>query len=193
MSFETAYRQLTPAEKSFADDYVEALERAAVRAGERMAVLLERSPLDTSERALAFLSRPLVRAAIAERVRDLTEQMDLSAHRAVKELSNIAFSSIGHYMEVDDFGQPHFDMTKCTPEQLSAISSIEIEDNPRGARKFKFKLHDKNIALTNFLRLMGLFDGDNNPWRDKTARTVQVQALPVGASMEDAYSRVING
>lgn len=196
MLFETAYKQLQPGERAFVDDFISSMETVAIRSGDRLDAINPATVADNSERTTDFLARALVRAAISERVRDITDQMELSAHRVIKELSSIAFASIGDYMTVDEFtGQPHFNLASCTPEQLAAIASIEIEESPKGGRKFKFKMHDKLAGLDKFMRYMGLLSEENAHWQALNARARKAQALPVGANddVEAAYAKRING
>lgn len=201
ISFASAYRQLRPAEKAFVDAYVQAVEREAARANERISMALHRPiPVEVVNASRGMLDKPLVRAAIAERINDIATQTELTPHRVIREWMGIAFSSVEHYMEVGDDGQPFFDLTKCTPEQLAAIKSIEVEESGGGTlskptrRKFKFQLHDKIAGLEALAKYMGLMQPDNPHWRGDQARPVTL--LPAGVSSEaaaDAYSAMING
>lgn len=200
IAFASAYRQLNPTEKSFVDGYVADLEAKAAQSGERLLELLRRPVKPTDARSIDMLTRQLVQAAIAERVREINEVMSLSAHRVLKELGAISFASIQNYMRIDEWGVPVFDLSKCTPEQLSAIASIEIVDNVMtGKRTFKFKMHDKIAGLQMFMRYMGLLDEDNQHWRAEAARSIDAsapKALPAAANdaqAADAYARLIGG
>lgn len=201
ISFASAYRQLRPAEKAFVDAYVERVERDAARAGERISLALHRAiPAAVVEASRGLLDRPMVRAAIAERINDIAAQNELTPHRVIREWMAIAFSSVGDYMEVGEDGQPWFDLTKCTPEQLAAIKSIKIEENGDGLsrpkrRKFEFVLHDKIAGLEALAKYMGLMQPDNPHWRQENARPLN-GALPVSATAEqagDRYAAMING
>jgi hypothetical protein len=202
ISFASAYRQLRPAEKAFVDAYVERVERDAARAGERISLALHRAiPSAVVEASRGLLDRPMVRAAIAERINDIAAQNELTPHRVIREWMAIAFSSVGDYMEVGEDGQPWFDLAKCTPEQLSAIKSIKIEENGDGLsrpkrRKFEFVLHDKIAGLEALAKYMGLMQPDNPHWRSESARPVGPGALPASATAEqagDRYAAMING
>lgn len=198
ITFTSAYRQLRPAEKTFVDNYVTDVENKAAAANERISNALSRPVApDVVARADGMLDKPMVRAAIAERITEIAAASELTTHRVIKELRAIAFSSLGDYMEVGEDGMPYFGFTKCTPEQLSAIASIEMEELPRGGRKMKFKLHDKIAGITNLMRYMGLLDPDNPHWKADNAKTVEgVPAIHADASDEDAgneYARMING
>lgn len=203
-TFASAYRQLRPAEKAYVDAYVERVERDAQRANERISLALHRAiPDSVIEASRGMLDRPMVRAAIAERINDIAAAQELTPHRVIKEWMAIAFSSIGDYMEVGEDGTPWFDLTKCTPEQLSAIKSIEVEEaggdgglsRPK-RRKFKFQLHDKIAGLEALAKYMGLMQPDNPHWRQESARPIGPSAIPADATAEqagDRYAAMING
>ena len=198
ISFASAYRQLRPAEKAFVDAYVADAERVAARNNERISLTLYRAiPAQVIEASRGMLDKPLVVAAISERITDLAAQSELTVHRMVKEMMGIAFSSVGDYMLVGEDGMPWFDLTKATPEQLAAIQSIEIEETPRtGSRKFKFKLHDKLGGMKMLAEYMGLLERDNPHWRAEQARPTQQGALPSSTTVDaaaDMYSQMING
>lgn len=198
ISFEPAYRQLRPSEKAFVDGYVAALEKEAVRSNERLSVVLQRVPNDLDALALDMLSRSLVKAAIVDRVRELSEQAELNIYKTLKTLRSMAYSSIADYIkEYDAWGVPaFFAFDSCTPEQMEAVKSVEIEDNPRGKRKIKIVLHDKMAAMGMLMKYQGLLDSDDGHWMAETAKAGSVQRLPASYSDDqaaDAYGRLING
>lgn len=208
MIFVSAYRQLSPAEKQFTDGFVAALETRAVRSNRRIVELLqEPQPRPIDEREAMLLDRPLVQAAIAERVKEIQDAQDLTAYRVLKELSAIAFSNLDDYMTRDSevfdgraYNMINFDFSKCTREQMSAIQSIDIEYDASGVvvRKLKFKLHDKVAGLDRFMRYMGLLDPENPHYRE-TAKTISGKeplGLPVHTTQSqaaDAYAQFIEG
>jgi hypothetical protein len=188
-SFASAYRQLRPYEKAYVDAYVADVEREANRAGERISAALGRPvPPGVIEASQGLLQRPLVCAAITERITEIAAASELTLQRVMKEFMAIGFASIGDYMQIGEDGQPWFDLTKCTPEQLSAIKSIKIEENFRGGRKFEFTLHDKIAGLTALLKLA-------EDARLAAPRNV-TPALAGHATTEDAadlYASYVNG
>lgn len=198
--FASAYRQLSPAERSFVDSAVQELERAAHRAGERVSMVLNKPlPVQVVERSRGMLERPMVTAAITERINELSAAQDLTIQRMVKEMMAVAFSSMGDYMTITAEG-PSFDLTRCTPEQLSAIKSIEVEESGHGLgrahkRKLKVTLHDKLGGMKMLGQYMGMLEPDNPHWRADAAK-VATPALPAGATAQeagDAYAAMIDG
>jgi hypothetical protein len=172
--FTSAYRQLRPLEKQYVDGYVAHIEREAARNNERISLALYRPVTsDVIEASRGLLEKPMVVAAISER---------------------ISFANVIDYMDVGEDGFMHFNFEKCTPEQLAAVKSFEIEETMRG-RKVKVTMHDKMAGLNALGRYMGMLEPDNPHWRAETARPVKVPKLPGSTTDEaaaDAYSRLIN-
>jgi hypothetical protein len=192
VTFISAYRTLRPAEKDFVDGYVQQVQREAHQRNERIALALHR-PVEPDERG--YLQMPMVRAAIAERIAQIAADAELSVGRVVKEIMNVAFASVANYVKINSFGEPEFNLAACTPEQMSAIASIEVEEGLRG-RKFKFKLHSKLDALKMLATYVGALETDNPHWRSEQARAVENAALPANVTIEhaaDRYARMING
>ncbi len=194
-SFASAYRQIRPAARVVVDRYIADVEREA----ERTNAVRPISIVSYSTRDQAVLAEPLVQAALAERIRDVIEALELSPRKVMKEISAIAFASLAHYMTVDAYGDPVFNLSLCTPAQMSAIKSVEIEEsttlNGGSKRKFKFQLHDKLAALGHMINYMGLDKADNPHWQSDKARNVTPPKIAANASDEgaaDLYHRMIN-
>lgn len=158
----SAYRSLKPAEKSFVDDYVEQLERAAHKADESIMLALSRPvPQPIIDASNGMFDRPMVCAAINERVNSIARDSELDLSRIVKELSAIAFARLSDYIIWDAYGRPTFDVERCTPEQMSAVKSIKHTFNAIGAENFEVILHDKIKALDLLTKILGGFNDDN--------------------------------
>lgn len=202
IGFASAYKQLRAAERVYVDAFVSDVEQQAVRNNERISLALHRAiPASVIEASHGMLEIPLVKAAIAERINELASASELTVHRVVKELMAISFSSIGHYQEIGEDGMPYYDLSRCTPEQLSAIKAIEFEQTGGDGlsrptkRKLKITLHDKLSAIDTLGRYMGMLERDNPFWRDDQPRAVG-QTLPADVTPDraaDMYSQMING
>lgn len=200
IDFRPAYWQIDAMQRKFVDGYVSDIETIASKTGKRLlAVLQEPFPWELDQRSKAMLAIPLVRAAIAERVNSLSQVYEISVHRTLKEIVSIAYSNISNYIEVDAFGVPEIDLSRATPEMMSAVKSFEIEDKPRGGRKYKFQLHDKIAALRMIAQYQGLIGEDSSAhWKDaeQSVKPQRAKQLPASSSEEDAaelYSKMING
>lgn len=190
MDFRPAYDQLDAAERRFVDAYVSDLESIADKTGQRLRVVLTQPyPYTLDSRALALLASALVRTAICERVKTLSELTDTTPYRVLREQAVLAFSNIANYVNMDAVdGLPEFDLSKTTTEQMAAIKTIEIEEKPRGGRRMKLTLHDKPGALAKLMEYHGLTKPDNSHWNEanKAERAIDAPAIPINADDDDA-------
>lgn len=193
--FETAYRQLRPSERIFVDGYVSELERYAARNNVKlMQAIREFDANDLDHQSKSILAQNLVRAAITERVKELTEDAELSVFKTLKELRNVGYSNLGNYITVDGYGVPEFDLSKCTPEQLAAIKTIKVIEDIAGNRRLELVFHDKVQAINLLMKYQGLLDAE--AWRAEQAKENQQKTLSAGSTVDDAaemYARQING
>jgi hypothetical protein len=199
MDFRPAYGQIDQWERKFVDGYVKDIEGIAEKTGQRLlAVLQQPFPWELDQRAVAMLARPMVRAAIAERVKELSELYDISIMRTLKANAVIAYSNISNYVKINEWGEPEPDFANCTPEMMEAVKSIEIEEKPRGGKKIKFTLHDKLAALGNMMRYQGLLTDGNAHWlkQEQSVQPTQATMLPKDIDEDAAaalYAREIGG
>lgn len=193
--FASAYRQLRQSERIFVDGYISEVERYATRNNLKLEqALQEVSYDDLDQRSKDILGQSLVRAAIMERVKEISEDAELSVSKTLKELRSMAYSNLGDYMEFDAFGLPTFSLEKCTPEQLAAIKAIKIREDPSGNRQLEFTLHDKVASMNLMMKYMGLLDQEH--WRVEASKAHQQQQITADHSEDDAaelYARAING
>lgn len=188
MDFRPAYDQLDAAERRFVDAYVTDLESIAEKTGQRLKVVLSQPyPYTLDPRALALLASALVRTAICERVKTLSELVDTTPYRVLKEQAVLAFSNVANYMRFDTI-IPEFDLSKTTYEQLAAIKTFEVEEKPRGGRKIKMTLHDKPSALAKLMEYHGLTKPDNSHWQEanRAERSIDAPMIPADADDETA-------
>lgn len=101
---------------------------------------------------------------IALRLQEATKDLETNADRTLNHQAAIAFSNIMNYFGFED-GKIHVDLENATPEQLSAIASIEVihltpltlpEGQEREVLKTKIKLWDKGRALEALMKHHGL-------------------------------------
>lgn len=183
------------------DSAVAELERAAHRQGVRLSTLLDQPLPDiVVTQSRGMLEMPMVTAAITERINTLSAEQDLTTQRVIKHLSAMALSSMGDYMTMTDDG-PILDLTRCTPEHLSAIKTIKMKEHGGGGlhrpvkRELEIVLHDKVASIKMMMQYMGMLEPDNPHWRADAAKAA-TPALPPGATPEqagDAYAAMIDG
>ncbi len=66
----------------------------------------------------------------------------------VDELRKIGFANMADYVSVDG----DLDFAALTRDQTAALSEVSIENLGDGAKRVKFKLHDKQAALVSLGR-----------------------------------------
>ena len=99
--------------------------------------------------------RPLLRAAIAERIKEEARREDISPDRAVHEYAAVAFSDMTDYLKAGYYGEPVIkDLREIPPEKAGAIKSIECKPGQMGM-SWKITLHDKLPALRTLTEMMG--------------------------------------
>lgn len=194
ITFASAYRSLTAPEKAYVDDYVQQLERAADRAGEQISVALYRPiPPALVEASGGMLMKPMVLAAISERVTQIAADTEINVRRIVREYSAIAFSNIQDYMEICPVtGRPTYNLGQCTPEQLAAVRKIKHKISVVGSEEFEFETYDKLKALEALAKMFGLLQ-EENPYVDQIRRVEKDAKMLVDKSADasEAYAAYI--
>lgn len=161
-----AYASLRPAEKAFVDAYLANLGSSAKAAGQTLwdAVRRGAKPSDVSARGAAMLQLPRVQAALEQRAKALCDKFEIDQDRVLKEVANLAFSNMAHYVHLTEAGDPYVSLANCTYEQLAAISEITVEDftdgrgdDAREVRRIKLKLHNKLDALEKVIKLLQMY------------------------------------
>lgn len=198
VEFRTAYDQLTPTERTFVDTYV--------ATGEGVGATLAAFPVFTNGgsrgisaaqvRTLDFIKRPLIMAAIAERMNAKMTQWDLTADRVLSELAKIAYSNIDDFIDRST-GEPIFDLSpdQVTRDMMAAVGELKVEvytegrgEDAREVKRFTFKLHDKLAALEKAMKRLGLYEPtkidltSNGSTINGTSRNVPVVASTMTAA-----------
>jgi phage terminase small subunit len=156
----TAYDQLKPTERIFVDAYV-ATDNPAKAMRAAQPALAEKL---INIRAVDMLNRPLVSAAIADKVRRITEKYDVSIDALVRELAYVAKSNMADYVRITPEGEPFIDLSEVSYEAMAAIKSVKVEDvkegrgdDQREIRKVSFDLHNKLGAIDQLMRKLGAY------------------------------------
>lgn len=200
--FQTAYAQISPAERYFVDQLVDALAEAA-RVANRSVRLAMRQPIPTALHDRdhhGWLARPLVQAAISEQILKRADDSEITEDRWIREVVTIARMDLTDFWTIDPLGHPCFDLEKLREaERSGAIKSIEVETNDNGMMnrnqrvKVKVQAHDKIAALKMWAAYMGLDDGENPSRRaDRAAQDVPAITDAHGATEAgEAYAQLI--
>lgn len=164
----TAYDQLKPFERQFVDAYLASDSPIqAVKAVFPMDGVDPKKVASTLRvRAYDLIRRPLVQAAIAEKLTKHAAQWDLTTERVLAELAKVAYANIDDYLDRST-GEPIFDFTeeRVSRDQMAAVGELTVETynekaddgEVRVVKRVKFKLHDKLGALEKAMKHLGLY------------------------------------
>ena len=160
----TAYTLLEADERHIVDEYVQYAVGEQNRKRERIAHALALPiPYDYVVRSKSALYKPLLRAAVAERLREEAETQDISPSRVVAEHASIAFSDISDYLEDAPLGDFRVKSLENMPaHKMGAVKSIETKPGMYGLAT-KVVLHDKHPSLKAMGEMMGLVAPDKAP------------------------------
>lgn len=170
--FRTAYDQLKPTERAFVDAYLVTDEPvgAAFAAFPDLAAagMSDRRAVSAAgARALEFSRRPLIQAAIAEKMAAKAAEWDLRADKVVAEIAKIAYSNLDDYLSLTSDGEPYIDLSKVPRDKMAAVAEVTVEDyvegrgeDARDVKRVKFKLHPKLDALEKAMKYLGLYAPD---------------------------------
>ncbi len=149
---------MTPKQQRFVDEYMIDLNAtaAAKRAGY--------SEDTAAEQASRLLKNVKVSAAVAERRAKMSERLEITAERVLRELALIGFANMHDYIRLTDDGDAYVDLSALSRDQAAAINEVTVEDfkdgrgeDARDVRRIKFKLSDKRAALVDLGRHLKLF------------------------------------
>lgn len=150
--------ELTPKQQAFVDEYLIDLNatQAALRAG-----YSERTAYSQGQRLLKHVE---VQQAIQQAQQERKQRTQVDADRVLLELSRIAFSDVMEHYEADEFGR--LSLTDTAPSGASAaVASIKRktrtfttkEGDTTTTHEVEYKVWDKNTALANLGKHLGLF------------------------------------
>jgi len=156
-----AYDLLEPSEKEAVDEYIDYVIEEQHIARERIIhALYKPIPYEYLVRHKKCLYKPIVLAAVAERIKEEAHIQDISPDRVIEEHAAIAFSNISDYMEAGQFGEIKLkDLSKVSREKMEAVKSIEAKPGMYGIST-KIVLHDKHPSLKAMGEMMGLVAPD---------------------------------
>lgn len=159
-----AYDLLEYHERQVVDEYVNYAVNRQYQTRQRILLALELPiPSDMVRRSKGVLSKPLARAAIAERIKAEADKQDISPDRVIHEHAAIAFSNMADFIEKAHFGDFTVkSLSEIPRSMMAAVKKIESIPGPYGIRT-SVTLHDKHPSLKILTELMGLVAPDTPP------------------------------
>lgn len=138
----------TPRREQFCAEYIVDYNgtQAAIRAGYAAG--------SAAKTAYDLLRLPEIKSRVEQELKACIERTHITADRIRYELAKTSFSSMADYVSVQTDGTAYVDLSACTPEQLSAIQEMTVEeytegrgDDIRDVKRVKIKLYDKLRSL----------------------------------------------
>jgi len=136
--------------------------QAAIRAGY--------SKNTANEQAAQNLTKLSIQARIKELIHERSEEVGITGKRIIDEFAKIAFSSIAHlhntWISLKEFN----DLTEDEKASIESIKTrtrtIKENDGDVEIEEIQIKLYDKQRALENLGKYIGIYKEDNEQKRD---------------------------
>lgn len=160
----SAYDLLTDVERKAVEDYLNFALAEQKKRNQRVD-LIKNLPIPSEyvKRSRGALLKPIVRAALSERIDEVSANEDISPDRVVRELAKIAFSDVTDYIYSGSYGDVNLRPLREIPSGKSgAIKSVETKVGVNGVNS-KIIMHDKLPALKMLSELMGMTAPDTPP------------------------------
>lgn len=194
INLSTAYDLLTDSERTFVESHVREVELECIQRNERIGTALLRPiPGDVVARSRGLLEKPLVLAAIAQRLQEIADDRDLSPKRVIREMMAMAMSNMADFVACNEYGMPMSTIEKANRFQMSGVKKIEVKAGMYGP-SLTIQLHDKQASLTQLAQMMGIIDPDSGHWNREKALPADLKKLPATATpqqQEQAYSELL--
>lgn len=186
-----AYDLLEPLERQAVDSYVGYAISEQRRLNHRIVYALSKPIPTEMVRRSRSLAKPIVRAAIAERLQAAADEEDLSPDRVIDEHRVIAFSNIGDYLNVGNFGDFSVKSLDEIPRHLlAAVRTMRTVPTPYGTRT-EIVLHDKLTSLKILTELVGLVAPDQPPALKKYSKPPALPNSTDEKAPEQAYIELL--
>lgn len=149
-------RPLIPKRQRFVEEYL--IDLNATRAAERAGY----SPKTANEQGARLLADASVQAAIATAVAERSERTKITSDDVLRELARIGFSDAWNYRQVGG----SLELAPDAPEDATrAVASVkhktrtipQKDGEPIVEHTVEFRLWDKNTALANLGKHLGMF------------------------------------
>ncbi len=173
-------KELTPKQARFVDEYLVDLNATAAA---RRAGYSARTAHSIGEENLR---KPEIQEAVQARMKDRQNRTEITADRVLKELARVAFFDPRKLFNPDGSPKPINELDDDTAAALAGMDVLEEFDGSGKDRVFvgytkKYKVSDKNTALTNAMRHLGLLK-DKVEVTGKDGGPVQHQRVPADLS-----------
>ena len=108
-----------------------------------------------------LLANAEVQAEITRQRAILAERSNVTPEKIVAELAVIAFSDMGDYIRIHQYGTPSIELGNMPPRTTRAVASLNTDTTRtevgKQTAKIRIRLHDKHAALVSLAKILGMF------------------------------------
>lgn len=189
-----AYDLLTNEEQYYVDEYLVFAVEAQRRLRERIIHALDKPfPPEYVRKTKGLLYKPVVRAAIYEKIKEASDADDVSPDRIIKEHASIAFSTQSDFLKDSGFGQVGLkDLNDIPEEKIGAIKTIETKVNSFGMST-KIVLHDKQASLKFLSEQVGLQKAEGVPSLQEYNKRLTAEKEEDEVAFKEKYEKLLEG
>ena len=148
--------KLTAKQKRFVDEYLIDLNatQAAIRAGY--------SARWITTNVTKLLENTSIQAQIAERQKQLSQKLEITQERVLKERARLAFFDVRKLFGEDGRPLPISELDDDSAAAISGIKVVTVGNDDIGIGQItEYKLSDKSNSLTALEKHLGLYEADN--------------------------------
>lgn len=152
----SAYQNISKIEQEVVDAFVKyACEASEKKCVPVTNILNKPLPSEIIKETRGLLNKPLVQAAINEKLQQFENAKFLDKNRIIKEHNLLAFSNIADFLKINEYGQPEITLDNADREKLSAIQKLKITNGLVGTT-IELKMYDKQVSLNYISKLVNL-------------------------------------
>lgn len=147
-------------EELFARKYLETFDAAE----SWLAISPDSNPKYAVQNGAKWLKKPTVKTILQKLAAVKIAKADVAADRLVAELERLVFLDPWDFLEVDDKGEPHLDLTKITDENRRLLDiefGIGVTKDGDRVRTYKVKPRDRDSAIDKLLKIHQLYKGED--------------------------------
>lgn len=187
-----AYDLLDSYERTVVDDYVSYAISEQNRKRERIIEALYLPiPSEYIKRSRNALYKPILLAAISEKIHEAADAQDLSPSRVIAEHAAIAFSNIADFIIEQEFGSFRVrDLNTISRSKMQAVKSIETKPGAFGLHT-KIVMHDKHPSLKAMGEMMGLIAPDRPPPLEEYVKPMKTVNEKTVLAPEKEYTELL--
>lgn len=190
----SAFALLNDVERDFVEVYVRMVKNEAARINERVShAMLRPIPADVVLRSRGLLQKPLILAAINQRLQEIADEEDITPERIIREMYDIATSNLADFIEIQEGQMSLMKMQTVSRRKMATVKKVEFKPGMYGVQT-SIQLHDKQAALTQLGQMMGIVDPENQHWKRMKDVPADLKQLPAAATpqqAEKAYSDLL--